>query len=268
MGIRVANVVFDAPGATLDLYDRSAGPIADLYAELLGARRTSRADHHRASGWPGEPDAGDEVDPLVFTDDPSQPNVAFELETATYRAPRWPDPAFPQQVHLDVSVGDLDAAEAVVVAHGGRRLAGFDDHVVCADVVGHPLCLFADDARAGGPGRIARIVFDGPDPRALARFWGGLCGLTTTVVDTPTRVELSGDDDAAPALAFQASAGPAPRWPDPAFPQQLHVDLDLDDTPPEAARQLALELGAVALPYLGGGHALADPAGHPFCLCD
>ena len=163
--------MFDAPGETLDVYDRSAGAIAALYAALLGLRVVSRADHHRASGWPGEPDAGDEVDPLVFAVDPSQPNLAFELETSTYRAPSWPDPAHPQKVHLDVAVADIGAAVAVVVAHGGRRLAEHDDHLVCEDAVGHPLCLVAGRGAVGG--RIARIVFDGPDPRALARFWSG-----------------------------------------------------------------------------------------------
>lgn len=268
MGVRIANVVFDAPGETLDRYAASAGSIASLYAELLGARQCSRADRHRASGWPGVPDAGDEVDPLVFTIDASQPDFAFELELSTYLAPRWPDPAFPQQLHLDVEVRDLDAAEAVVLRHGGRRLAAFDDHRVCTDAVGHPLCLVLSDAAAAPDvGRVARIVFDGPSPRALASFWGQLLDWFVTIVDTPERVEI-GDGSDGHTLAFQRSDGPPPEWPNPARPQQAHVDLRLGDVDPDAVRARALDLGATPLPYLGGGHALADPAGHPFCLCD
>lgn len=266
MGVRIANVVFDAPGETLEVYARSAGAIADTYAELLGLRRVSRADHHRVSGWPGQPDAGDEVDPLVFAADPAQPSFAFECETSSYRAPAWPDPDHPQQVHLDVEVPNLEVAAAVVLRHGGRLLAEFEDHCVYADAVGHPLCLVPGDPTAPA-GRIARVVFDAFSPRSLAPFWRALLDLSVTILDTTERVELAAADRrGAPSLAFQHSPGAPPRWPDPRYPQQLHLDLGLDD--PEAARQLALSLGAVPLPYLGGGHALADPAGHPFCVSD
>lgn len=224
-------------------------------------RSCSRADYYREAGWPA--DEGDELDPLVLDDDPGRPNIAFEVETSTFRAPQWPDPAHPQQAHLDVLVADLDAAQEVVTRHGASLLATFDDHRVYADVIGHPFCLYAGgEARA----RIARIVFDGAEPRALARFWGELLDLAETALDTPERVEIARADGLGPALAFQHSLGSPPRWPDPAHPQQLHVDLDADD--PEAARHRAEHVGAVPLPYLGGGRAYADPAGHPFCLGD
>ena len=38
-----------------------------------------------------------------------------------YRPPRWPDPAHPQQFHLDLSVSDLDEAERRVVGLGATR---------------------------------------------------------------------------------------------------------------------------------------------------
>ena len=32
--------------------------------------------------------------------------------------PRWPDPAYPQQFHLDVTVDDVETAEAAVLKLG------------------------------------------------------------------------------------------------------------------------------------------------------
>jgi hypothetical protein len=67
-------------------------------------------------------------------------------------------------------------------------------------------------------------------------------------------------------LAFQHAQVEAPRWPDPRYPQQLHVDLDVEDG--AAAQELALRLGAIRLPAIGGSCPVyADPAAHPFCLC-
>ena len=59
-------------------------------------------------------------------------------------APRWPDPAFPQQAHLDVEVerADLEDAERRVLALGATRLPGDGENWrVYADPVGHPFCL-------------------------------------------------------------------------------------------------------------------------------
>ncbi len=53
---------------------------------------------------------------------PGGPVLAFQ-RAADHRPPRWPDPAHPQQFHLDVGVSDLDRAEARVLALGATRLA-------------------------------------------------------------------------------------------------------------------------------------------------
>jgi hypothetical protein len=252
--MRIGNLVFDIPDA------ESAARVADLYAELLGMRRLSRGDSYREAGWPA--DEGDDLDPLVMDDDPTRPNIAFEWAGEGYRAPRWPDPDHPQQLHADLEVPDLDTAHRVVLAHGGALLLEDDAHRVYADAVGHPLCLLR-----GPQPRIARIVFDGCSPRTLAAFWSGLLGWTERTVDTPLRVELAPADGRGPALAFQHSLGAPPRWPDPAHPQQLHLDpVAPEDADADALHELAERLGAVRLPYLGGGFVFADPAGHPFCL--
>jgi hypothetical protein len=66
-------------------------------------------------------------------------------------------------------------------------------------------------------------------------------------------------------LAFQHAQCKAPRWPDPTYPQQIHLDLHFDDG--EAAQELASRLGAIHLPKGGSCPVYADPAAHPFCLC-
>jgi predicted enzyme related to lactoylglutathione lyase len=60
-----------------------------------------------------------------------------------YRPPQWPGQDVPQQMHLDVNVGDLDEAEAAVLALGATK----HDHQpgstfrVFLDPAGHPFCL-------------------------------------------------------------------------------------------------------------------------------
>lgn len=60
-------------------------------------------------------------------------------------APTWPGGRHPQQMHLDFSVGDIDAAEPRVLELGATRAAhqpstdgGFR---VFLDLAGHPFCL-------------------------------------------------------------------------------------------------------------------------------
>lgn len=64
-----------------------------------------------------------------------------------YKAPTWPEGPIPQQMHLDIDVRDLDAAEAVVLANGGKKAEfqpGGDApnaYRVFFDPVGHVFCL-------------------------------------------------------------------------------------------------------------------------------
>jgi hypothetical protein len=71
--------------------------------------------------------------------------VLFQ-QVSDYNPPRWPDPTRPQQAHLDITVGDLDAGAARVLELGALRLdgggAGFR---VFADPAGHPFCLTLND---------------------------------------------------------------------------------------------------------------------------
>jgi catechol 2,3-dioxygenase-like lactoylglutathione lyase family enzyme len=117
-------------------------------------------------------------------------------------------------------------------------------------------------------GRLSSVVLDCPDPHALAQFYSELLGLpvTTTEDDWVVIGERGGPGG---RFAFQlAPDHQPPRWPDPAFPQQFHIDLMVDDI--EEAEPKALALGATRLPSDNeedGFRVYADPAGHPFCLC-
>jgi len=253
----ILNIVFGCPeGEGPDNpWEGSPRELAEFYAELLGMQ-ILRED------WL-----------VIGKDKNSFPRLAFGDGPSDYRPPRWPDPEHPQQLHLDITVSDLEAMEELAIRIGATRLQDKGEYRSYADPVGHPFCLYRDGAEgnqeSGGPrpGRIERVVFDCFSPRALAAFYEGLLGMHTRTLDSPDRVVIARDDGTLPMLAFQhAPKYKPPRWPDPAHPQQLHLDLDVEDS--EAAQELAERLGAIRLPDMGGSCPVyADPAAHPFCLC-
>lgn len=156
--------------------------------------------------------------------------------------------------------------------------ADTDEYVICADV--------DDDCgrswlgqRSGGRwtgweydehvdasmiGRRHGLVIDCPDPSSLATFYEELLGMQR-VQEEPGWVVI-GDAADRPGVAFQRVHDlRPPRWPDPDRPQQMHVDVRVDDL--DEAESRVLERGARRLP--GGGERFrvyADPADHPFCL--
>ena len=110
-------------------------------------------------------------------------------------------------------------------------------------------------------GRLHHVVLDCPDPSALAAFYSELLGLPVTYRSEDWVVVAA--DDTASGLAFQLAPNHRPpRWPDPAHPQQIHLDVMVDDV--EMAEGKVLTQGARRL--AGGERVYADPAGHPFCL--
>jgi catechol 2,3-dioxygenase-like lactoylglutathione lyase family enzyme len=114
-------------------------------------------------------------------------------------------------------------------------------------------------------------VLDCPDPLRLARFYAALTG---GAVNRPDPRWATGDDWATvhlpggQVLAFQRAVGfRPPLRPDPARPQQFHLDFTVPDL--AAAHPEVLALGAEVLDHVASGRAwnvYADPAGHPFCL--
>jgi catechol 2,3-dioxygenase-like lactoylglutathione lyase family enzyme len=108
-------------------------------------------------------------------------------------------------------------------------------------------------------GRLHHLVIDCPDPRGLAQFYARLLGQPVTFAEDDF-VVVSRDDHTS-GLAFQLAPDfVAPTWPDPGTPQQMHLDVMVDDV--AAAGADVVSFGATRL----AGDVFADPAGHPFCL--
>jgi catechol 2,3-dioxygenase-like lactoylglutathione lyase family enzyme len=108
-------------------------------------------------------------------------------------------------------------------------------------------------------GRLHHLILDAADPQGSAAFWSALLGHPITY-DDGDFVVVSADDTTS-GIAFQLAPNHvAPTWPNPRVPQQMHVDVMVED--PDAAGGAVLALGAKHLEE----DVYADPAGHPFCL--
>lgn len=117
--------------------------------------------------------------------------------------------------------------------------------------------------------RIARqiVVFDAADLTAESAFWADLLGGTVDAEDGWHSVTVDGE----PQVAVQLAPDHVPpHWPG-GTPQQIHIDLFVDDV--KAAHDEVISLGARLLKPADdiesaeGFQVYADPAGHPFCLC-
>jgi catechol-2,3-dioxygenase len=111
--------------------------------------------------------------------------------------------------------------------------------------------------------RLELVALDAADIRALASFYSELTGgeVVRDVGDWITVRLTSGQE-----IAFQLAPDHVPpQWPGQEHPQQFHLDLLVDGH--EAAAARAVELGATRLGEGPSWITLADPAGHPFDLC-
>ncbi|MEQ6902782.1 VOC family protein [Nocardioides sp. YIM 152588] len=111
------------PQVVLDCPDPAE--LSAFYAGLLGWR----AEVDEDGGWATASDGDRGVLHFQRVDD--------------FRAPEWPGQERPQQLHLDVDVADLDAAEAATLALGARRHPHQPGETfrVLLDPAGHPFCL-------------------------------------------------------------------------------------------------------------------------------
>ena len=107
------------------------------------------------------------------------------------------------------------------------------------------------------------IVFDAADMEAESAFWAALVRGTVVRDDDWHSVRVDGQRSLAVQLAPDHVP---PDWPD-GSPQQIHLDLWVDDI--EASEAEALRLGARLLRAVDAENfrVYADPAGHPFCFC-
>jgi hypothetical protein len=108
------------------------------------------------------------------------------------------------------------------------------------------------------------IVIDCPDQAALAAFYAALLDWKVEPGDGWTDIRSENGQ----CVSFQQVADyTAPRWPGQDRPQQMHIDVVVDDL--DAAEPQVLGLGATRHPHQPGTtfRVFLDPAGHPFCLC-
>ena len=186
--------------------------------------------------------------------------VAFQL-APDHIPPQWPGQERPQQFHLDLQVDGHEAAAEWAVDLGATRLANGPSWITLADPAGHPFDL----CQADGVGPVMDLyapTVDAPDASALARFYAELMGMEVSY-DGPEGALITGADK---SVMFQQVSGyTPPRWPDPAYPQQAHLDITVADL--DAGEERVLALGASRCD--AGGErfrVFTDPAGHPFCL--
>jgi catechol 2,3-dioxygenase-like lactoylglutathione lyase family enzyme len=231
---RLELVAFDTPDI-----DRLAG----FYADLGGWKIVRREDDWIA----------------LRTDDGQE--VAFQL-APDHVPPQWPGQQLPQQFHLDLQVDGIEAAAERAIDLGATRLATGASWITMADPAGHPFDLCQKDG-LGTDTQLFAVTIDAPDASALARFYAGLLGMEVTY-DGPEGSLIVGDGKS--VMFQQVGEYTPPQWPDPAHPQQAHLDVLVDDL--DAGEALALGLGATSLGVTGKAfRVFADPAGHPFCLC-
>jgi predicted enzyme related to lactoylglutathione lyase len=112
--------------------------------------------------------------------------------------------------------------------------------------------------------RFPSIVIDCPDPATQANFYGAMLDW---------KIELSPDwadvrAEYGHCISFQQVENyTPPAWPGQDVPQQMHLDVIVDDL--DAAEAAVIELGATKHEHQPGTtfRVFLDPAGHPFCLC-
>ena len=112
-------------------------------------------------------------------------------------------------------------------------------------------------------GRLELIALDARDIDKLAAFYAELAGWEIVRKESDWITVRAGDGQ---EIAFQLAADHvAPKWPGQEHPQQIHLDLLVDGYAVAAER--AIGLGATRLGDGPTWVTLADPAGHPFDLC-
>ena len=112
--------------------------------------------------------------------------------------------------------------------------------------------------------RYPSIVLDCPDPSRLATFYGALLDWKVDISDDWADIRA----DYGQCISFQQVADyTPPAWPNQDVPQQMHIDVIVDDL--DTGEAAVLELGATKHEVQPGEtfRVFLDPAGHPFCLC-
>lgn len=113
--------------------------------------------------------------------------------------------------------------------------------------------------------RFPSFVLDCDDPGRLAEFYGTLLDWKASSDEGWGEVRNEAGDQ---CICFQrVDEFRPPQWPGQDVPQQMHMDVMVDDL--DAGEKAVLELGATRAEHQPGTtfRVFLDPAGHPFCLC-
>ena len=113
--------------------------------------------------------------------------------------------------------------------------------------------------------RFPSVVLDCPDPHVLASFYGAMLGWEVEPSDhdwVDVRADYGQCISCQPVQDYRP-----PQWPGQEVPQQMHLDVIVDDL--DEGEAAVLELGATKHEHQPGTtfRVFLDPAGHPFCLC-
>ena len=133
----------------LDATDARA--VAEFWRQLLGYVYRSGDE----APPPGQPDPQGE-DWLVLRDGHGEARLAVQ-QVAEQAPPTWPEPQVPQQLHLDLTVGDVEALadqrdRAIALGATVLRDRSSDPEeplYVFADPAGHPFCIFVSPDHPG-----------------------------------------------------------------------------------------------------------------------
>jgi predicted enzyme related to lactoylglutathione lyase len=112
--------------------------------------------------------------------------------------------------------------------------------------------------------RFPSVVIDCAEPARLANFYGALLDWKIDVSDDWAEIRA----DHGQCISFQQVAGyTPPQWPGQQVPQQMHLDLMVEDL--DAAEPEVVALGGAKHEHQPGKtfRVFLDPEGHPFCLC-
>ena len=112
--------------------------------------------------------------------------------------------------------------------------------------------------------RYPSLVLDCPDARALGTFYAAM--LDWKLEPSSGWADIRADYGQ--CISFQQVADyTPPDWPGQQVPQQMHLDVVVDDL--DVAEKAVLDLGATKHDHQPGKsfRVFLDPAGHPFCIC-
>ena len=127
------------------------------------------------------------------------------------------------------------------------------------------MSAMAGTVRAMAIARYPSVVLDCDDPGRLATFYGEVLGWNVTDDGSWAEIRNAAGDQ---CFCFQQVDGyRRPEWPGQDVPQQMHLDVMVQDL--DEAEAAVLDLGATRADHQPGTtfRVFLDPAGHPFCLC-